>query len=138
MIYIVFVKSTHCFAQNHYLHHEIWLFTFVFWWCEPHSREEKTYTWCPFGLDWKLYLHLFFHVSFFFSFLFFFSAATFDFSIVNSAPVHCSRVSQITFFSNFFIKNWSHNTIYILIKNYFTTVFLILAKISCIQMNSWY
>ena len=59
----------------------------------------------------------------FFSFFFFFvQPAIVDLSIVNSAPVHCSRVPQITLFSNFFIKNGSHNTIYTF-KNYFATVF---------------
>ena len=64
----------------------------------------------------------------------FFLAATFDFSSVNSAPVHCSQVPQITLFSNFFIKNGSHNTIYTF-KNYFATVFSVSAKISCIQTD---
>ena len=52
----------------------------------------------------------------------FFSTATFDFSTVNSAPVYCSRVPQITLFNNFFIKNGSYNTIYTF-KNYFATMF---------------
>ena len=52
----------------------------------------------------------------------FVSAATFDFSTVNSAPVYCSQIPQITFCSNFFIKNGFHNTIYTF-KNYFVTVF---------------
>ena len=40
-------------------------------------------------------------------------------------------VSQITLFSNFFIKNGSHNTIYIF-KNYFAIVFSISTKINLI------
>ena len=35
--------------------------------------------------------------------------------------VHCSRNSQISFFSKIFIRNGSYNTIYIF-KNYFTSV----------------
>ena len=53
---------------------------------------------------------------------FFFSVATFDFFTMNSARVYCSWVPQITFFSNFFIKNGSHNTIYTF-KNYFVIIF---------------
>ena len=49
-------------------------------------------------------------------------AATFDYSPVNSVPVHCLWVPQTSLFSNFFIKNGSHNTIH-KFKNYFTTVF---------------
>ena len=33
-------------------------------------------------------------------------------SIVNSAQMHCSRVPQILLFSNFFIINESHGTVY--------------------------
>jgi len=57
----------------------------------------------------------------FFLFFIFIQPAIVDKSTMNNAPVHCSRVPQITFFSNFFIKNRSHSTIYIF-KNYFTTV----------------
>ena len=54
--------------------------------------------------------------------LFFFQPAIVDF--VNCEQYICVlfMVSQITLFSNFFIKNESHNTIYIF-KNYFATVF---------------
>ena len=55
-------------------------------------------------------------------FFFFFLAATFDFFTLNSAPVYYSRIPQITLFSNFYIKNWSHSTIYTF-KNYSTIVF---------------
>ena len=65
----------------------------------------------------------------------FFLAATFDFSSVNSAPVHCSQVPQITLFSNFFIKNGSHNTIYTF-KNYFATVFSVFSF--QFQQNKFY
>ena len=57
-----------------------------------------------------------------------------DKSSVNSALVHCSRVPQITLFSNFFIKNGFYSTIYIF-KNYFVSVFSVSAKISCIQTD---
>ena len=53
-----------------------------------------------------------------FSFPFF--SACFDFSFVNGVSVHCSRSHK--FHNNFFIKNWSHNTIHTF-KNYFVTVF---------------
>ena len=74
-----------------------------------------------------------FSLSFFF-FFFFVQPAIVDKSTVNSAPVHCSQVSQITLFSNFFIKNGSHSIIYTF-KNYFATAFLVSTKISCIQMD---
>ena len=38
--------------------------------------------------------------------------------------VYCSRDPQISLFSNFFIKNESHDTIHTF-KNYFVTVFLV-------------
>ena len=63
---------------------------------------------------------------FFFSF-FFFPVTTFDYFLVNSAHVHCSRVPQTSLFSHFFIKNWSHSTIYTF-KNYFVTVFSVFSK----------
>ena len=44
---------------------------------------------------------------------------------------------QITLFSNFFIKNGSHNTIYTF-KNYFATVFSVSAKISSIQTHPFF
>ena len=59
--------------------------------------------------------------SLFFIYLFF-QAETFDFSPVNSAPVHYSQLPQTLLFSNFFIKNGSHDTIHTF-KNYFATVF---------------
>ena len=74
------------------------------------------------------------------SFLFFFvQPAIVDKSTVNSAPVHCSRVPQITLFSNFFIKNGSHGTIYTF-KNYFVTVFSVFrfSKMSSIQTDPKY
>ena len=50
--------------------------------------------------------------------------------------VHCLRDPQISLFSNFFIKNGFHGTIYTF-KNYFTTVFSIFNfnKISSIQTD---
>ena len=49
-------------------------------------------------------------------------------------PVHYSQYPQISFFNNFFIKIWSHGTIYTF-KNYFATVFLVFSKISSIQTD---
>ena len=60
-------------------------------------------------------LRFVFHVFFFF---FFVQPAIVDDSTMNNARVHCSRVPQITLFSNFFFKNGSHNTIHTF-KNYF-------------------
>ena len=74
------------------------------------------------GLD-VLRVHVFSFFSFFFSF-FHAQPAIVDKSTMNNAPMHCSRVPQITLFSNFFIKNGFHSTIYTF-KNYFTTVFLV-------------
>ena len=45
-------------------------------------------------------------------------------SATQVGAVHYSRDLQTSLFSNFFIKNGSHGTIYIF-KNYFTTVFLV-------------
>ena len=50
------------------------------------------------------------------------------------SPVHCLRDSHTLFFNNFFIKNRSHDTIYIF-KNYFITIFLIFNKINHIQTD---
>ena len=58
----------------------------------------------------------------------------FFFWSVDSASVHYLRVLQITLFSNFFIKNGSHNTIYIF-KNYFAIVFSISTKINLILFH---
>ena len=57
-------------------------------------------------------------------FFFFFQPAIVDF--VNCEQCICLlfTVPQIILFSNFFIKNGSHNTIYTF-KNYFATVFLV-------------
>ena len=49
--------------------------------------------------------------------------------------VHCSRDPQTSFFNKNFIKNESHDTIYIF-KNYFTIVFSIFSKINDIQTDS--
>ena len=48
--------------------------------------------------------------------------------------VYCLQDPQISLFSNFFIKNGSHDTIHTF-KNYFITVFSVLKIISLIQMN---
>ena len=60
--------------------------------------------------------------------LFFFFFPTFP-----VGPVHCSRDVQTSFFNKIFIKNGSHDTIYIF-KNYFATMFLIFS----FQQNKQY
>ena len=57
-----------------------------------------------------------------FSLFFFGSAAIVDFVNCEQCIRALFTVPQITLFSNFFIKNGSHNTIYTF-KNYFATVF---------------
>ena len=57
-----------------------------------------------------------------FFFFFFFSAIIVDFVNCEQYIRALFTVPQITLFSNFFIKNGSHNTIYTF-KNYFATVF---------------
>ena len=68
-------------------------------------------------------------------FFFFVQPVIVNKSIVNSALVYWSRVPQITFFSNFFIKNGSHSTIYTF-KNYFATKFLVFSF--QFQQNKFY
>ena len=71
----------------------------------------------------------------FLSFFFFFvQPAIVDFVNCEQCIRVLFTVPQITLFSNFFIKNGSHSTIYIF-KNYFVTVFLVSAKISAIQTH---
>ena len=84
-----------------------------------------------FKLIWRLRFVI---CVFLFFFSFFVQPVIVDKSTVNSAPVHCSQISQITLFNHFFIKNWSHNTIYIF-KNYFATVFSVSVKINSIQID---
>ena len=60
--------------------------------------------------------------SLFFSFRFFFQPAIVDFVNCEQCIRALFMVPQITLFSNFFIKNGSHSTIYTF-KNYFATVF---------------
>ena len=72
--------------------------------------------------------------SFIFFFFFWFQLHYLTKSTINSARMHCSWVPQIPLFSHFFIKNRSYSTIHTF-KNYFTTVFLFLAKISSIQTD---
>ena len=91
----------------------------------------------PFGFNliWRLrFISCVFLFLSFFPFFFSLQPTIVDKSSVNSALVHCSRVPQITLFSNFFIKNGFYSTIYIF-KNYFVTVFSVSAKISCIQTD---
>ena len=56
--------------------------------------------------------------------------------ITSMGLVYCSWDPQISLFSNFFIKNGSHDTIHIF-KNYFATVFSVSVTISSIQTDSW-
>ena len=70
-----------------------------------------------------------FSLSLFFFFLFGLQLLT---SQLWTCIVH--ETHKMTLFSNFFIKNGSHSTIYTF-KNYFFTVFLVSAKISCIQTD---
>ena len=83
------------------------------------------------SIMWPFGLHVY---VFFFFFLFFFQPAIVDF--VNCEQCICvlSTVPQITLFSNFFIKNGSHNTIYTF-KNYFAKMFSVSIKISSIQTH---
>ena len=60
-----------------------------------------------------------------FPLLFFFQPAIVDFVNCEQCIYVLFMVPQITLFSNFFIKNGSHNTIYTF-KNYFATVFSVL------------
>ena len=65
-------------------------------------------------------------------------AENFDFSTIFSTLVglvHCSLDSQISLFSNFFIKNGSHGTIH-LFKNYFVIVFSVFSF--QFQQNKFY
>ena len=69
-------------------------------------------------------------------FFFFFQPAIVDFVNCEQCIYVLFTVPQITLFSNFFIKNGSHNTIYTF-KNYFATVFSVSAKISSIQTHPY-
>ena len=57
---------------------------------------------------------------------------------ISVGPVHCSRDSQTSFFSNFFIKNESHDTIYtfkIILLQCFQFSILSFSKINHIQTD---
>ena len=86
----------------------------------------------PFGF--KLIWHLRFVSCVFLSLSFFFFL--FGLQLLTSQLWTCivHESHKMTLFSNFFIKNGSHSTIYTF-KNYFFTVFLVSAKISCIQTD---
>ena len=77
---------------------------------------------CAFGLRVHV-KHLCFQ-----PFFFFFLAAQFDFSTTQVYPVYYSQDLQTSLFSNFFIKNGFHSTIYIF-KNYFATMFSVFSYI---------
>ena len=74
------------------------------------------------------------YVFLFFFLFFFFKPVIVDFVNCEQCIHALFTVPQITLFSNFFFKNGSHNTIYTF-KNYFATVFSVLAKISSIQTH---
>ena len=69
-----------------------------------------------------------------FFFFFWFQPHYLTKSTVNSTQVYCLWVPQISLFSHFFIKNWSHGTIHTF-KNYFVTMFSVLVKINSIQTD---
>ena len=60
---------------------------------------------------------------FYLFFIFIFLAVVVDFSTVNSVRVYYLRDPQTSLFSNFFIKNGSHNTIHIFKKLFCYSVF---------------
>ena len=72
-------------------------------------------------------------VSFFFFFLFFFMHTFHYFKRYRVLFMHCSQDPQLLY-SEKNIKNRFHDTIHTF-KNYFTTVFSIFSKISCIQID---
>ena len=83
---------------------------------------------------WFASLRFLFHVFFFF-FFFFSQPVIVNFVNGEQYIYVLFTIPQITLFSNFFIKNVSHNTIYTF-KNYFATVFSVSAKISSIQTRA--
>ena len=124
--------------------HEIWLFTKVFWRCEPHwvlvwFGRFIVFQYLHFGLGThaivahsKRVLLLFFIFIFIFIF-FWFSRGIMRLLFMNNSckcwlfhGEECIRAlfmdPQIPLFSNFFIKNGSHDTIYTF-KKYFVIVF---------------
>ena len=95
----------------------VFFFFFFFYFFFFSDYYRKIYSTCLDSNDCGVCVFVLHFLSFFFIQL-----AMVDKSTVNSASVHCLRVLQITLFSNFFIKNGSHGTIYTF-KNYFPTVF---------------
>ena len=83
------------------------------------TKERLVLLW-PFG--WKLLLYLCFGAAFFFFSFFLVQPVIIDLVNYKQCIYTLFMISQITFFSNFFIKNRSHNTIYTF-KNYFAIVF---------------
>ena len=59
-----------------------------------------------------------------------------SFYVTPVGPMHCLWDPQTSFFSNFFIKNWSHSTIHTF-KNYFAIMFSVFNKISGIQTDPY-
>ena len=97
-------------------------------WCDMHNL-----TRVAFGLGWnavRLRFSPFFLLFFFLSRFCWLSVREQYICVLFMNP-------QISHFSNFFIKNGSHDTIYIF-KNYFARVFSVSAKISSIQTDPKY
>ena len=69
-----------------------------------------------------------------FLFFFFFQPTIVDFVNYKQYIYVLFTIPQIILFSNIFIKNGSHNTIYTF-ENYFATVFSVSTKISSIQTH---
>ena len=99
--------------NKHILYNIIWVFGFTF-------------------------ARLCFHFSAFsFFFIFFFSRSCWLFfheQCISVGPVHYLRDLQISFFSNFFIKNGFYRTVHTF-KYYFAIIFSIFSKISYIQID---
>ena len=104
-----------------------------FLWVELNSLNNITPFRCGLNCASVLCVH-----DFSFFFFFFVQPAIVDKSIVNSTPVYWSQVPPVTLFSNFFIKNGSHSTIYtlkIISLQCFWFQFSVSTKRNCIQMD---
>ena len=88
-------------------------------------------------LDSRLHVYVFTFQRFPSFFFFFFSRSCWLFfheQCISVGPMHYLRDLQISFFSNFFIKNWFYRTVHTF-KYYFAIIFSIFSKISYIQIN---
>ena len=101
---------------------------------ETFARKRTLEVEVQFGSASTVVFYVFMRFQFFFFFLL--QPHLLTKSVVNRASVHCLWDPQITLFSNFFIKNGSHDIIYTF-KNYFVTVFSVFnfSKISSIQTD---